>query len=125
MVMNLSPTQQSVENAAWMATFNYVLAQTLTGLDALNPNVDFYLLDMINFTPSIDNTDGTWLADCAANPAACSGETYAWWDRVGVHPTTEIHKQIGRYAANMVPEPASIILLILGFAGLIGARRMK
>jgi len=130
MVMNLSPTQQSLEYATWMATFNAVLAAHIAALDSMYPNDDFYLLDLTTLTPTgVDNFTGTWLANSCdspySDPATCSNETFAWWDTVGVHPTTEVHAQIGALAANMVPEPVSIILLIIGFVGLAGVRRMK
>lgn len=123
MIMNLATTQQPDYYLTWMNEFNAALSASLGTLDALNPNVDLYLLDLTKLTLDIDNSTGTWLADCAANPAACEGITYAWWDTIGVHPTTEVHAQIGAYAASMVPEPATILFLVLGLMGLFGIRR--
>lgn len=128
MVMNLSPTQQSPEYTAWMGAFNAALAAHLAALDSIYPNDDFYLLDLTTFAPTgIDNITGTWLANSCdspySNPATCSNETFAWWDTVGVHPTTEVHAQIGTLAASMVPEPATMLLLVLGLMGLARLRR--
>ncbi len=123
MVMNLATTQQPAPYITWMNEFNAVLSASLGTLDALNPNVDLYLLDLTKLTLDIDNSTGTWLADCAANPSACEGINYAWWDTIGVHPTTEVHAQIGAYAASMVPEPATMMLLGLGLMGLFSIRR--
>ena len=123
MIMNLATTQQPAPYVAWMNEFNAALSASLGILDASNPDVDLYLLDLTKLTLDVDNSTGTWLANCAANPAACEGITYAWWDTIGVHPTTEVHAQIGAYAASMVPEPATLMLLGLGLLGLLSIRR--
>lgn len=106
---------------AWIAAFDPALASDLAALESANPGVDIDYLDLNQLTlTGIDFYDGTFLAQ-TYGPGV-----YRWWDTVGVHPTTEVHQQIGAYAAASVPEPASIILLLLGIAGLASVRkRMK
>jgi phospholipase/lecithinase/hemolysin len=100
----------------WVTAFDPYLAAAVAGLRLLNPGVNFYELDLRAFVPTgIDYYDGTYLAQTYDEPGV-----YAWWDQVGVHPTTEVHVQIAAYAT---PEPSSIILLICGLTGLIGLRR--
>lgn len=41
----------------------------------------------------------------------------------GIHPTTDHQRRIANIAWTAVPEPASILLMLLGFAGLAGLRR--
>lgn len=116
--------------AAWMTVFDTALASQLSALIQQYNYVDFYGLDLnaLVLTGIDYTTTGTWKNNsCANNPddPNCLNGTFAWWDTVYVHPTTQVHEQIAAYAASKVPEPASIIFLIIGFAGLVGARRMK
>ncbi len=110
---------------AWEVAFYTDLAAAVAGLKQANPGVNFYELDMAAFVPTgIDNPTGTWLANsCEHNPgqAGCKNGVFLSYD--GVHFTTQVHEQIAAYAAASVPEPASIILLIIGLAGLVGIRR--
>ncbi len=129
LVMNLSPSQQAPTAQGWMAYFNARLTTNLIALHAINPNVDLFLLDLSNFVAVVDNYTGTWKANSCqspfSDPQTCSNETFTWFDTVGVHPTTQVHAQMAQRPWTAILEPASIILLMLGFAGLVGARRMK
>ncbi len=132
LVMNLSTGQQNEAYTAWMNEFNAALSVNLGVLGLFSPAANLFLLDMNNFVADVDNYTGTWLADSCdspyAVPGACSNETFAWYDTVGVHPTTQVHQQIAEYAMNAVapvPEPATIFLMLTGMAGLVGVRRKK
>ena len=111
-------------NNAWVAAFDPALAVAISGLRATNPGISFYEMDLNMFTPVVDNYTGTWLTDsCENNPGkeGCKTGTFLNWD--AVHPATQTHQQFAALVASQVPEPVSIILLIIGFAGLMGARR--
>ena len=106
----------------WKQPFDTNLSLVLASLIGANPGVDIYELDMNGFVPTgIDFFTGTFLAQ-TYGPG-----TYAWWDTVGVHPTTEIHTQIADYAAaaSEVPEPSTMLLVGSGLIGLAGYGRKK
>jgi hypothetical protein len=102
----------------WKQPFDINLSLVLASLRGANSGVSIYELDLNGFVPTgIDYFTGTWLEQTYGDG------TYAWWDRVGVHPTTEVHVQIADYAASEVPEPATFILLLSGLASFVGIRK--
>jgi phospholipase/lecithinase/hemolysin len=113
----------------WKQSFDIELALDLAALKALYPEIDIYALDMNGLVVTgIDHYDGTWLGHYMHYPPGAPDMgpgTYAWWDQVGVHPTTEVHAQIAAYAATKVPEPSAMLLLGCGLIGLAGYGRKK
>jgi phospholipase/lecithinase/hemolysin len=99
---------------AWMTPFDYYLALYLQGLDAI-PGINIYEIDLTQLYYEGLNLNGTF-----KTPGNEVGP-FANWD--SVHPTTEAHQQIALYVENQVPEPASIILLLIGIAGLVSVRK--
>lgn len=99
---------------AWMTPFNYYLDLYLQPLDAI-AGVNIYDIDLTQLNYVGLNNNGS-----VTNPGDEIGP-FARYD--AVHPSTEGHLQIASYMAGQVPEPASIILLIIGITGLIGIRR--
>ena len=110
---------------AWCQTFNTMLTADLVDLQITFPGDHFHALDAYSLVRA-----------AIANPAAYGftnvtdplypnyyGTGYLFWD--GVHPTTEAHLMLSSYAAASVPEPTTILLYGLGFAGAGVYRRLR
>ncbi|MBN1380921.1 MAG: PEP-CTERM sorting domain-containing protein [Deltaproteobacteria bacterium] len=94
----------SGNNAAWMEAFDIFLLTQLCLMNLVNPGIDFYLLDWNKVDLDGLAADNIMMPD-------------------GIHPTTAHHERIAQIAWTQIPEPASVILLIFGFAGLITVKR--
>jgi outer membrane lipase/esterase len=61
------------------------------------------------------------VTDACGAVAGCDPSTYLFWD--GIHPTSAAQQLVAGALATAVPEPASVLLMALGVAGLVAARR--
>ncbi len=86
---------------AWKQTFNDELAQIKTNLQASHPDLHIYLVDMNGFGIP---TDAAHTID-------------------GKHYNTASQQLLANYVVAAVPEPASLILLLLGIGSFIGVKR--
>ncbi len=106
--------------AYWMQVFNLSLSQVLLGLEQIE-GVNIYGIDLTQlWYIDLDLSDTITGAGSIIGP---DGLAYANYD--SVHPSSAAHRQIANYVKTQVqvPEPASLVLLLVGFAGLAGMRR--
>lgn len=111
---------------AFSMLFNSTLASLLTDLDLMSPARIFQFDTFAFFNDVVANpgafgfsnaTDG-----CLLSPLTCTDpDRFVFWD--DFHPTTAAHSLIGSAFARMVPEPGSLLLVLLGLAALPGRRR--
>lgn len=100
--------------------------KSMLDLVSLSPGIDivqfdtFGLFNEIVANPAAFGFTNVTMA-CLADPA-CDPGTYLFWD--SVHPTTAAATILGdEFTAAVVPEPATLSLLVLGLAGLRLARK--
>ena len=118
--------------SALTASFNQNLAATLTVLDASMSKVDIVQFDAAGLLAraiadpaAYGFTNAT--ESCVANllNGQCDPSSWLFWD--GVHPTTQTHQMLGReFAAAVVPEPQTYLLMVLGLSavGWVARRRV-
>lgn len=99
---------------SWIQPFNMVLAVYLENLDAI-PGINIYAIDLTQLSYTGLNPNGS-----VTNPDGEEGP-FARYD--SIHPSTAGHQQIAAYIVSQVPEPATVILLIISLAGLAGVRK--
>jgi len=108
--------------------FNSALAAALTALDQALLAAEIVQFDTFGaFNSLIQNPAAFGMTNvkdqCVLNltNGKCDPKTWAFWD--GVHPTTATHALLGaRFAAAVVPEPDSILLIVTALL-LLGAMR--
>ncbi len=107
--------------------FNANLSPALSWLDATLPSIEIVQFDTnAAFKALIANPAdyGLTVTDtaCIADPA-CDPDTWLFWD--GVHPTTKVHEILGAQFMAAVPEPATLVLFVLGLFGISALRRRQ
>lgn len=133
---NLPPIDQTPEFIARGSTTQAAADQFSTGFDATyqsavselqatHAGVDFYYFDVYSIIQDMladpagfgfDNVTQSYLSTSMTdNP-----DSYLYWD--GVHVTRAGHREFGLFAAQLVPIPPVLLLLLPGLLILIGSR---
>jgi phospholipase/lecithinase/hemolysin len=125
----LGETTENQQRAAEFSTdFDSAYRTAVAGLAASNPTLDFYYFDVYTIIEDVlANPNGygfTNVTDPARDGLSVvpNPDEYLYWD--DIHPTTAAHAWLGQLAAERIPLPSVVLLLIPGFCALlISARR--
>lgn len=108
---------------AFTVDFNTELAMQLGNLSLLFPTADIVKFDTFSFLndvvldPTHYGFSNSKDACLPTLPTPCTDpDNYVFWD--GFHPTTQADALIASAFANAVPEPGTIVLLVVGLFAL-------
>jgi phospholipase/lecithinase/hemolysin len=120
---NSTAIRAGVDSA--VSTFNSTLSADLSVLEGAHPDLKVQMLDVYSLLNQVvahpSDYGFTNATDACYPPTGVSSSKYGeyvFWDYI--HPTTAAHAVLGEAAAQIVAEPATFVLAILGVAGLLG-----
>lgn len=117
------------------AAASYFVALMNQALDSALAMLDAEITDGIHLYDAYAGLNGivanpkasgfTNVTDICALDAACVNDPsgYVFWD--GLHPTTAAHAVMAQQALGELPEPGSLLLVLLGGLGLAAIRRRR